>query len=270
MKLKELPYSLYHIFCLRRTSPRNLLEKHREQVPVVVSLTSYKPRLGIVDITIRSIFNQSYLPEKIVLWINENEMELIPKRLKTLENDFFQVKETSLTTSHKKLIHTIEEFPQTAIITIDDDVIYPSNLVENLYKQHLEHPTHIIGNMVRKIGYENGEIAPYKHWSIVKDSALSDKNLAIGGSGILYPPGALHKDVQDVKTFMQLAPRADDLWFKVMALKNNTSVMKAGTTSGRQYPIFGSQKTALKNTNVNEDKNRQQWKQLVNYFDLKL
>ena len=40
----------------------------------------------------------------------------------------------------------------------------------------------------------------------------------------MYPPDSLYKDVLNENLFMQLAPKADDIWFWAMALLNNTKI----------------------------------------------
>ena len=68
---------------------------------------------------------------------------------------------------------------------------------------------------------------------------------------------------------MELAPRADDLWFKAMAILNNTPTITPKNKSRTPIPIIGSQKVALKKTNIGADKNRVQWQALVDHFNFK-
>ena len=42
-----------------------------------------------------------------------------------------------------------------------------------------------------------------------------------GVGAILYWPGCFHADIQKEELFMELAPTADDLWFKAMTALNN-------------------------------------------------
>ena len=39
---------------------------------VIVSLTSYKPRINDVKYTIYSLLNQSFPPDKLILWLDED------------------------------------------------------------------------------------------------------------------------------------------------------------------------------------------------------
>lgn len=39
---------------------------------VIVSLTSYKPRIKDVKYTIYSLLNQTFAPDKLILWLDED------------------------------------------------------------------------------------------------------------------------------------------------------------------------------------------------------
>ncbi|MGO3707621.1 MAG: glycosyl transferase [Mesonia hippocampi] len=270
MKLKELPKSLYHHIKLKTLPNAELSCPASERLPVIVSLTSISTRLHAVDITIRSILGSAKKPKKIILWLNEQDKQNIPPNLAKLENDIFSIRFTPLFCSHKKLIHTLAEFPSSTIITCDDDSIYHPKWLENLYRTHIEFPKHIIANQIRQIKYTpDGKIAPYKTWK-VENPKDTKRILAIGAGGVLYPPNALSPIVQDKELFLKLTPKADDLWFKAMALLQGTPVMKNKYPSPWLLPIIGTQKVSLKKENVDFDKNSVQWEQLSNYFNFNL
>ena len=53
--------------------PISRLNDKTNTIPVIVSLTTIESRLKKVHITLRSVMNQSKKPEKIILWINDND-----------------------------------------------------------------------------------------------------------------------------------------------------------------------------------------------------
>lgn len=271
MKVKEIPLSLAFQTSLRSKSFANF-KKGKTLAPVVVSLASIPSRLGIVDITIRSILNQSILPQKVVLWLHEDLETQIPSRLSELVGDLFIIKYSTYTSSHRKLVETLKVFPDTVVVTCDDDMMYRKNWLSKLYEAHQQHPGKIIANQTRCITYsDSGELLPYKHW-VSGSKSCSDKlsTLPIGASGTLYPISSLDPQVYDQSLFLELAPKADDLWFKAMALLKGTQSIQAHNSGKEPVPIWGSQKVSLKKTNITEDKNRTQWLALTDYYKLKL
>ncbi|QLE00089.1 hypothetical protein HX109_00390 [Galbibacter sp. BG1] len=267
MKLKELPLSIFKTLALKNKQTTALKEGKNKTVPVIVSLTSIPYRLKKVHITIRSILNQSVSPEKIILWLHEDLKNKIPKSLKILEGNIFEIRYTHLHCSHKKLIHTLKLYPENVIVTCDDDFIYDEEWLEKLYNEHLINQKDIVGNQTRQIKYDShGELLPYKEW--ISTSNPNPKTiLPIGAAGILYPPNSLDKRVFSEDLFLKLCPKADDLWFKAMAILQNTNARQTKNPP-RLIPIAGTQSVSLKNENIKKDYNKVQWQQLVNYFNL--
>ncbi len=267
MKLKEYPISLYNTIKLL-SIPISRLNNTSSSVPVIISLTTIESRLKKVHITLRSVMNQSVKPEKIVLWINENDKNKIPKSLEILTGDLLEIRYTNHTSSHKKLIPSLLLYPDKTIVTCDDDLIYEKTWLEKLYNSHLNHPKDIICNTMRQIAVDvNNKIADYKLW-VYKDKSNFIKNLAIGEGGILYPTNALNSKVIDYELALKLAPKSDDLWFKAMALLNNTTVRKSDNPTTYFLPIQGTQKISLKKINIVKNFNVDQWNNLAEYFNL--
>jgi hypothetical protein len=123
MKLKEYPISFINTLKLL-SIPVEKLNDNKNSIPVIVSLTTIASRLNKVHITLRSVMNQTVKPEKIILWINENDSDKIPPTLSKLTGKLLEIKFTPHRSSHKKLIPTLELFPNKTIVTCDDDLIY--------------------------------------------------------------------------------------------------------------------------------------------------
>jgi len=270
MKLKELPESLFHTLKLKFFSLEKLTKKQRNELPVIVSLTTIPSRLEKVHITIRSILSQNPKPKKVVLWVNLDHKTLIPNSLKKLESEAFEIRFTHLHCSHKKLIHSLKDFPNFTIVTSDDDCIYRQGWLRSLYETHLKFPKHIIAHRIRCIKKDaNGTYLPYKQW--VCNAADNPKSMmAIGAEGVLYPPGIFPDVIFDEKRFLELAPKADDLWFKAVALSNNVMYKQAENAPKETIPIIGTQKISLKKENIDQDKNRTQWIALASHFNLEI
>lgn len=269
MKLKEYPISYFRILQLN-CIPLKKLKDNSNTIPLIVSLTTIESRLNMVADTIKSVMNQSLKPEKIILWVNNDDFSKIPNSLKKLEGDFLEIKATPHKSSHKKLIPTLELFPDKTIVTCDDDLIYNKNWLEKLYHSHTKYPKDIICNKAREISfYVNNNLLDYKFWNYTPKNNLK-KNLAIGEGGILYPPNSLNKIVLDYELALKLTPKADDLWFKAMGLLNNTATRLSENPTKTFIPIPGSQKISLKKANVGQNQNVKQMESLIKYFKLNL
>ena len=270
MKVKEIPVSLLNQVNLSWQSKENL-QSNKKRIPVIVSLASIPSRLNIVHITVRSLFNQDVLPEKIVLWLHEDLKGKIPKKLNDLVGELFIIEFTDYFSSHRKLVEPLKHYPEKTIITCDDDMMYRKNWLSKLFEAHQRDPNKIIANQTRCITYsKKGELLPYKSWKPNRSGCENQKlTLPIGAGGTLYPPNTMDLRVFDQDLFLKLAPNADDLWFKIMGLLKGTASIQAFNSGKEPIPIWGSQKVSLKKGNIGKDKNRTQWSALTDHFQLK-
>lgn len=271
MKLAELGPSLYHSFRLLLIPAKTIKKAESNQLPVVVSLTTIPSRLGKVALTVRSLLKTRSQPKKIVLWLNEDLKESLPKKLSVLQGEVFEIRYSPYTFSHRKLIHSLEAFPSETMITVDDDMIYHPQVFDLLYKCHQQYPNTVIANRIRYISYDHkGNVLPYLQWPHVTDATESkDTMMPVGACGVVYPPGIFDSRVTDVDLIQKISPKSDDLWFKTMALLKGTKARLAQEMAPDPIPIIGSQKVALKKINNKQDYKRVQWEQIVKYFDIK-
>lgn len=268
--VKELPISIYTTLRLLLIPLKKLKKENKKTAPVTVSLTSIPSRFNTLHLVLRSLMFQDVRPKKIILWLNEEFKESLPKSLKRLECDFFEIRFSKLTCSHRKLVHSLKAFPNEIIITCDDDLMYRKNWLSLLYKEHKKNPDKIIGNHTVHINHdENKNPLSFKKWKYpVKDKVNPMAITPIGAWGVLYPPHSLSTKTTDEKLFLKLTPKADDLWFKAMALLEGTMSIQAKSIPKEPIPISGTQKISLKKSNLGMDKNTEQWSLVSNYFKL--
>lgn len=96
-----------------------------------ISLTSYGARLNAVHMAIRSLLMQSVRPSKVLLYLDESIQK------DTLSDDLVDLEQYGLEIRmgyedlgpHKKYLFAFQEFPDSLIITADDDLIYPADMV---------------------------------------------------------------------------------------------------------------------------------------------
>jgi hypothetical protein len=269
MKVKEIPASLYQSLKLRHGPSRPPADQ--AEIPVIVSLTTIEPRLPTVDLVIRSIKIQGAFPERILLWVHESLVPLLPSKLTELQDEVFEIRPTHLHCSHKKLIHTLSAYPEKKIITCDDDLMYRAQWLARLHEESLRFPGNIIANQTRTIKTDKeGNFLSYEQWPVDQsDLTEGSRILPIGAEGVLYPPACLDPRFGEEDLFLELSPKADDLWFKAMSLLRGTPCRRASNSGKKAIPIMGSQKFSLKHENIKKDLNSVQWQRLAAHFGLK-
>lgn len=223
---------------------------------IVVSLTSYGRRLREVALTIESIMEQTMKANRIILWLAEEEKsQSLPHSLRLLQKRGLEVYYCKDIRSYKKLIPTLKMCPNDAIITIDDDVFYEYDVLENLIEAHLKSPncvqahyTHIVEKT------EDGEIKPYVSWKRGEYGFEPDfKVFPVGVGGVLYPPHCFDEEVFNEDCFMGICKYGDDIWFKAMSIRNGVkaAVVFSHHKYGEDFIVNQSEQgTGLWNVNV--------------------
>lgn len=106
---------------------------------IIVSLTTWTPRLQNIPIVLDSIFTQTILPDLVV--INFSEGEIIPPDLQQyLDLHHVECNFVPDTKVYKKLIPTLKKYPNDCVISIDDDLIYPPEMIEDFLDIHKRYP----------------------------------------------------------------------------------------------------------------------------------
>lgn len=250
--------------------------KKIEQIPnLVVSLTSYGERIKELKYTLYSLITQTIRPKSILVNISYEDKILITQELHFFENFGIIFNYCDNLKSYKKLIPILEEYSTQNIVTADDDIFYKSKWLEKLWKCHKKFSDEIICHLVYLISSNENKILPYTRWKHKeKIQDVSKKNFFLGGSGTLYPPNSLYKDVIKKELFTTLAPLADDIWFYFMAILNNTKIRQVKNPYNslcyvnpyREYGIIKGQ--TLSQENVCENKNDVQFKNILNYYHI--
>jgi hypothetical protein len=236
---------------------------------LIVSLTSYSTKIHEVHLVIESIFQQTIRPNRVILWLDENEFsnENLPLILHKQIGRGLEVKFCPNYYSYKKIIPTLIMSPNAYVVTVDDDVIYGSNCIEILVNESKKHPKMIIGHRGHKIKfYDSNNISPYKKWEQSVHNTPSSHLICLTGCGsIIYPPNTLNKNVIDIETALQLAPKADDLWLKINAITNGT-LCKITDYSCNMIALKNNRHLGLAHDNIGSGGNDKQMQRLLNYY----
>ena len=222
---------------------------------VIISLTTFPPRIKHVILTLKSILNQSVKPARVILHLSKEQFcyEELPKRLIDLQAYGLTIEFVDGDIkSYKKLFYAKSKYNSMSIITADDDVCYPTNWLEKMLETALKYPNDIIFYRGHIICDDNGNLLPYRRMLEKNTRGVKSSLYFIptGVCGVLYPPNSMHIDWSNLELAIKLAPNADDIWFKTMTL-----LFKVNCTRVNEYnvlfpPVLGSQKNALKNTNT--------------------
>lgn len=234
-------------------------------------MTSFPGRIDTLWIALESIYRQKVVPERVVLVLSKEEFPdgCIPSSVSAfvargLEISFHE----GNIRSFKKLIPLLDKYAEKAIVTADDDVIYPRSWLQDLVKAHNDRPNYVVGYRGASIETTGTEVEPYTSWSRASCETPSTHVFLTGMGGILYPPGALPAITGDANLAMKLCPTADDVWFKAMTLLNGTPVAKISKDPGNFPVVRSAQKLALHHENVKAGQNDAQFRAVMDHFGL--
>lgn len=257
---------------LTSTTPGVTKEKYCDH-DIIVSLTTYGKRLYDVYLPIESIMQGSIKPNRIILWLDE-EVNPLPRTLQMQQKRGLEVRLYGKNIkSHKKLIPSLLAFPNDAIVTIDDDLIYSFDLLENLVVPYLKDPRYIYSHRCHTMcTNEDGSLKPYLEWGYESvDYTPTCWAFPTGVGGTLYPPHSLDEEVFNEDVFMSICPHADDVWFKAMGLKKGTLVCSvfSHNSHGDDFLVNEEvQDIGLIHTNVSGGGNDIQIKAVFDKYDL--
>jgi len=245
--------------------------------PVVVSLTSHGKRVLTVHRVIESLFHQSLKANRIILYIGIEEYqtaEQLPVVLQKQMTRGLDIRFVRDQRSYTKILPALKEFPDVTLITVDDDIFYPLNMIERLVNASRRHPGAICSLVNRTLSLTaKGEIGNYNDFPFNTVSAtdvISPVIIPEGFGGVLYPPHSLPSEVFNENLFLHLAPTGDDLWLKAMSLLARTRVVKVQSFFDFEDEFIADeevQDVGLRNENL-VDANNRQLKNLFHHFNL--
>ena len=256
--LRALPFQLYY---LCRKSYERLNDEKRDH-HIVVSLTSFPARFDSLHFSIKSILTQTMKPDVIFLCLtkeevkNESELPLSILELKKYGLKIFFADDNLK--PHNKYLSAMKLYPDSLIVTVDDDGMYSKDLVFSLYASYLRNPACVSARRVHKITVdESNNVLPYIKWcnGNIKITHPSHELLATGVGGVLYPPNILPAETFDTAKIKELCLNADDIWLKFMELKYNVPVVWVKNRRVHPLTVVKTQKITLQQDNVHGNNN---------------
>lgn len=240
--------------------------------PIVVSMTSFSPRLDNLYIALGSLFNQSLQPNKIVLYLGDDvEKEKIPESIKKLVKHGLEIRFVDDLKSHKKYYYSLREYGDSLVVTVDDDLIYHKDMIKKLYDTYCAFPECICAMRTHEILYDGQGIPlPYSKW--IKNSqrynVASTDLFFTSGAGTLFPPHCFDERAFDLETIKKLSFSADDVWLNCMCRLIGRKIVNVPLNNHERslLKINHTQDQALKFYNLYDSGNDTAVKNLVNEF----
>lgn len=251
--------------------------KIMDEVRVVVSMTSYPARIGCVFEVVQSLLAQTRKADLIVLYLAGEQFpggsSDLPEKLNMLEREkSLVIRWCDDLKPHKKYYYALQEYSDCAVITVDDDVIYPPDLISSLCESYERHPGAVSAGRTHLIMLsEDNKVMPYRYWPKEVNMCLDKPSLqllATGVAGILYPPHVFGAEAFDREAIEKTSLLADDLWLKAMELVYDVPVVTA-RKSGYLRLVDGSQDVALYHKNVDSENNDIQLASIISWLDKK-
>ena len=246
--------------------------------PIIVSVTSHPARIREVVLAIRTVYRQTRQPDKVILWLGE---EKFPNRYNDLPEELLRlVSEKGLEIRwcedigpHTKYFYAFQEYPDALVITIDDDILYPPDRIENLYQCYLRFPKAVSAGRADFVPVsEFEEMPPVTIWPEEVDAWVLQPSMqlyAMGVNCVLYPTVLFSQvsELLDKETIRRVCPYADDLWLKAMQAVAGIPVVVAESDQPLPISTVESQDTALWHYNCVDGGNNVQWKQIEQEID---
>lgn len=213
--------------------PRPSGRPARFHAEIIVSLTSFPPRYRTLHKTLRTLLSQSARPDRVILWLANEDMPLLPEKVRRLEAKGLEIRACADFRSFKKLVPSLKAFPDSWIVTADDDLYYDRHWLHDLVaaaEVGAPFPV-IVCHRAMRMPRDPAQLVQSASWSEPTSDERtlvpSDDLYPTTGAGVLYPPHSLHGDATKQELFDELSPTCDDTWFTWMGYMAGSRVKRS-------------------------------------------
>ena len=200
---------------------------------LAITLTSFPARINNIWLVLVSLFRQSRRPQTIYLWLSKEQFESeksLPELLLLVKSKDFEIKFVDGDCrSYKKYQYIPDHTTFERFVIVDDDIYYPSDMLDRLLKIYKKYPKTIVANRSKRIGNE----VIYKSWLNPKQHTVTSgfDIIATGCGGVLYDTSLIAPFAFEPKLYTELAPTGDDIWLNVASY-----LMRTKVTTTQAYP----------------------------------
>ncbi|MEW6283616.1 MAG: hypothetical protein AB1758_33705, partial [Candidatus Eremiobacterota bacterium] len=180
---------------------------------VLVTLTSLPSRMDLLKLTLASLLDQTVLPQRVQVCLPRASLRegcgyrlpdfLDHPRVRVLRCD------TDWGPATKLLPSWVESGPEQLLLAVDDDNVYPPDLVETLLRWHRLRPDAVVGLRGWRVG------SPFARTEILfgtRQRHLSRVDVLTGTWGYLLRRDHLDERVLDYSGWPRDAFFVDDVW----------------------------------------------------------
>ncbi len=203
---------------------------------IIVSFTSYPPRIKSVHRVVESLYRQTVKADEIILYLSLDEFPKVeaelPEKLRRMigQGGFRIAWVCGNLKSHKKYYYALQEFQDAVVITVDDDKIYAETMICDLMESYKRFPDSVSARIARIILKRPETLEQYVKWE--KEEKIEEcKDVprmdlcAIGAGGVCYSPRLVNENWFHKETIMKVAGDYDDLWLKYSEIISNIPVV---------------------------------------------
>jgi len=198
----------------------------------IISVTSTMGRLNLLAKCLRTVVRQTRLPDLVLINLDRNVFEdagaVFDRLPSDFDRDLFRVNLVEDVGPHTKLLPALDLLTSDAdrVVTIDDDILYAETFFERIIAAANAAPDAIICGRARCITRNVfGGYKVYLAWPNVDVPMRGRALLPLGYSGVLYRRSLLDLELIDRVDLVALAPKADDLVFRILSLSCGTEVV---------------------------------------------
>lgn len=192
----------------------------------IVSLTSFPQRIGVVWLVVECLLRQTRVPQKIVLYLSKEQFvdeKSLPLTLAIYPKDIVEIRMVDGDIrSHKKYWYIVEDYKNTPVVLVDDDLIYDSHMIEDLEDVSTKRDNVVACCWGSYMSCSSdGSVLPYSRWSGKSAIGEITDNFFYGsGGGTYFPKGSLNGVKQPIDDIMRVCPYADDIWLNAITRIN--------------------------------------------------
>ncbi|MEE3660418.1 glycosyltransferase family A protein [Brenneria sp. g21c3] len=203
---------------------------------LVVNLTTTSTRLELCGATLWSLIHQSFLPDRIDLWVSKDAymadqgISYFPDFFDELNKikKIINIRFVENTGPYRKIFPALRHSNgDELLVYADDDVIYGHNWLKSLVDHFLLHEgKYAVASRVRLMKKNIfGKYQSYNNFDVCLEPKVVDKDFIITGVGgcILQKKHIKTAFILD-ENYLTVAPRTDDLWISKILEISNTSV----------------------------------------------
>ncbi|NYF11554.1 hypothetical protein HDC94_002710 [Leifsonia sp. AK011] len=218
-----------------RFSRRSAIDPDSE---MVVTMTTHGDRFRRVHVALESIASGVERPGRLILWLDDPSLR--PSRaLRRLMRRGVEVRQVEpglgVHTKYYPYVSSIDRHSRP-LVTSDDDKLYPPTWLAELAAAARQDPDIVHCLRAHHIEFEGDRIAPYESWTPCTSTEPSLRTFGTSVSGQVFPPRVLDLLREAGTAFLEIAPKADDVWLHRIAISAGIPVAQV-TETPRIFPF---------------------------------